>query len=409
MESLEKIFNRIEEFRDEMIDLQIRLCGLPAISPKSGGEGEVKKAEFLLDFLKDKGYETIEVVKAPDLDTPAGYRPNIMATYKGHNSSKTIWIMTHLDVVPPGELSLWKGNPFKAWVEGGKIFGRGVEDNQQDMVASIFAVEAFRAERILPNYNVGLLMVADEETGSEKGIHFVLQNNSYFKKDDLIIVPDAGNPQGTMIEVAEKSILWLKFIIQGQQAHASTPEKGINAFRAGSALVVELDSLYKTFSARNSLFDPPISTFEPTKKETNVPNINTIPGEDVFYLDCRLLPECSIEEVEEEIKRIIKKVENQYQVQIHWQEEQRTTAAPPTSAEAPVVKALQQAIQAVYKVAGKPVGIGGGTVASFFRENNFEAACWSKVDDTAHQPNEYCIIDNMIGDAKVFAHIFLQD
>jgi len=84
---------------------------------QSGGEGEVKKAEFLLDFLKDKGYETIEVVKAPDLDTPAGYRPNIMAIYKGHNSSKTIWIMTHLDVVPPGELSLWKGNPFKAWVE----------------------------------------------------------------------------------------------------------------------------------------------------------------------------------------------------------------------------------------------------------------------------------------------------
>ena len=40
---------------------------------------------------------------------------------------------------------------------------------------------------------------------------------------------------------------------------------------------------------------------------------------------------------------------------------------------------------------------------------DFEAACWSKVDETAHQPNEYCIIDNMMGDAKVFAHIFLQE
>lgn len=406
---MENIFKRIEEFRDEMIDLQIKLCGLPAISPKNGGEGEVKKAEFLLNFLRDKGYDSIEVIKAPDLDTLAGYRPNIIAFYKGLNSSKTIWIMTHLDVVPPGELALWKGNPFKAWVEEGKIYGRGVEDNQQDMVASIFALEAFRAESVLPNYDVGLLMVADEETGSEKGIKFVLQNNSYFKKDDLIIVPDAGNPQGTMIEVAEKSILWLKFTILGQQAHASTPEKGINAFRAGSALVIELNSLYEIFSSKNPLFDPPHSTFEPTKKEANVPNINTIPGEDVFYLDCRILPEYSIKEIEEEIKRIIKKIENQYQVQIHWQEEQRTVAAPPTSSEAPVVKALQQAIHTVYKVEGRPVGIGGGTVASFFREKNFEAACWSKVDETAHQPNEYCIIDNMIGDAKVFAHIFLQD
>jgi len=409
MNNIDHIFRRIEDFRDEMIDLQIQLCSIPAISPESGGEGEAQKAEFLLNYLQDKGYETIKVLKAPDLDTPAGYRPNIIALYKGHDSSKTIWIMTHLDVVPPGELSLWKGNPFKAWVKEGKIFGRGVEDNQQDMVAAIFSLEAFRAEGLLPRYDVSLLMVADEETGSEKGIKFVLQNNSFFQKNDLIIVPDAGNPEGTMIEVAEKSILWLKFTTVGQQAHASTPEKGINAFRASSALVIQLNSLYQTFSQENPLFDPPISTFEPTKKEPNVPNINTIPGEDVFYLDCRILPEYSIDEVEEEIKKIMKTIETEYGVKISLQEEQRTPAAPPTSPKAPVVKALQKAIQTVYQVEGKPVGIGGGTVASFFRDKNFEAACWSKVDETAHQPNEYCIIDNMIGDAKVFAHIFLQD
>jgi succinyl-diaminopimelate desuccinylase len=59
-------------------------------------------------------------------------------------------------------------------------------------------------------------------------------------------------------------------------------------------------------------------------------------------------------------------------------------------------------------VEGKPVGIGGGTVAAYFRRSGFEAACWSRTDETAHQPNEYCVIDNMLGDAKVFAHIFLQ-
>jgi succinyl-diaminopimelate desuccinylase len=58
---------------------------------------------------------------------------------------------------------------------------------------------------------------------------------------------------------------------------------------------------------------------------------------------------------------------------------------------------------------GKAMGIGGGTVAALFRRSGFEAACWSRIDETAHQPNEYCIIDNMVGDAKVFAHIFLQE
>ena len=52
MTELEKIISRIDSFRDEMIDFQIQLCAIPAIAPASGGEGEVKKAEILLDFLK---------------------------------------------------------------------------------------------------------------------------------------------------------------------------------------------------------------------------------------------------------------------------------------------------------------------------------------------------------------------
>lgn len=409
MNELKKIQKKIRSFRDDMIDMQINLCQIPAISPLSGGEGEIKKAEFLLKKLKSIGFDSIKMVKAPDLDAPCGYRPNILALFKGKKSSKTIWIMTHMDIVPPGELSLWRGNPFKAWIEEGKIYGRGVEDNQQDMVASIYAAKAFYEEGILPNYDVGIALVADEETGSEKGIGYVLKNSPPFRKDDLIIVPDAGNSDGTQIEVAEKSLLWLKFTTKGQQAHASTPEKGINAFRAASFLVTELDKLYKEYNKKDSLFDPPVSTFEPTKKEANVPNINTIPGEDIFYLDCRILPAYPIKKVETKIKEIAKYVENQFQVKISLKEEQKAPAAPPTSADAPVVKALQKAIKEVYKVEGIPTGIGGGTVAAIFRNQGFQAACWSKIDETAHQPNEYCIIDNMVQDALVFAHIFLQE
>ncbi len=409
MSEMEKIANKIDNFRDEMIDFQIKLCATPAIAPGSGGEGEAQKAEILHDFLKKNGFSHIEFIKAPDLDAPAGYRPNILALYKGKSSSKTIWIMTHMDIVPPGEMALWRGDPFKAWVEEGKIYGRGVEDNQQAMVASLYAVKAFHEEGIKPNYDIGIVLVADEETGNKKGIDYVLSHSRPFRKQDLIIVPDAGNEEGTMIEVAEKSILWLKFKTLGKQAHGSTPEKGINSFRAASFLVTELNNLYKIFPDKDALFDPSISTFEPTKKEPNVPNINTIPGEDAFYMDSRILPGYTVEEVIEAIKKMTTKVEKEFKVKIVIEEAQKTPAAPPTSAEAPVVQALKKAIKDIYGKEAKAIGIGGGTVAAMFRNANFEAACWSKVDETAHQPNEYCIIDNMMGDAKVFAHIFLQE
>ncbi len=408
MRDFNKIVKRIDSFRDDMIDMQIKLSSIPAIAPASGGEGEAKKAEFLLEVLKKMGFDQVDLIKAPDLDAPSGYRPNILTLYKGKSSTKTIWIMTHMDVVPPGELALWSGDPYKAWVEGGKIYGRGTEDNQQDMVASIFALKAFEAEGIQPEYDVGLVLVADEETGSQKGIDYVLSHSEAFRHQDLIIVPDAGSEEGTMIEVAEKSLLWLKFKTMGKQTHGSTPEKGINAFRAASFLVTELSKLYKIFPDKDPLFEPPISTFEPTKKEANVPNVNTIPGEDTFYMDSRILPRYPVEEVEDTIQKMSRKTEKKFNVKITIEVEQKAPAAPPTPADAAVVQSLKKAVKAVYKKEGQAVGIGGGTVAALFRAANFEAACWAKLDETAHQPNEYCIIDNMMGDAKVFAHVFLQ-
>ncbi|MGB7296299.1 MAG: M20 family metallo-hydrolase [Candidatus Aminicenantales bacterium] len=409
MTTFEKIAKRIDGFRDDMIDLQIKLSAMPAIAPASGGEGEVKKAEFLLGFLRQSGLDDIEFIKAPDLDAPAGYRPNILAVLKGSSSTQTTWIMTHMDVVPPGDLGQWKGDPFRAWVEGGKIFGRGVEDNQQDLVASLFAVKAFQAEGIRPGCNIGIALVADEETGSRKGIEYVLRNTVAFRKNDLIVVPDAGNKDGTMIEVAEKGILWIRFKTIGKQTHASTPDKGINSFKAASFLITELENLNKIFKDRDEIFEPPVSTFEPTKKEANVPNINTIPGEDVFYLDCRILPRFSLEDVDREVKKIVKKIETDFHVKITLEDHQRAPAAPPTSPQAAVVTALRTAIREVYTVDARARGIGGGTVAALFRRAGYEAACWSRIDETAHQPNEYCHIDNMVGDSKVFAHLFLQE
>ena len=408
-ETFEKLARRIEQFRDEMVDLQMKLCAIPAIAPSSGGEGEAKKAEFLIEWLKANGFVDISVVKAPDLDAPSGYRPNILAYYRGRSSARTVWVMTHTDVVPPGEPSLWRGDPFKAWVEKGRVYGRGVEDNQQDMVASLFAVKALHAEGLVPPSDIGMALVADEETGSRKGIEYVLQTHPAFRRQDLIIVPDAGNEHGTMIEVAEKSLLWLKFKTLGKQAHGSTPEKGVNSFKAASFLIAALNDLYKIYPGRDKLFDPPISTFEPTKKDANVPNINTIPGEDVFYADMRILPQVKLQDVEKTIRQMTAKIERKFKVKITFEVQQKAPAAPPTSVQSPVVLALRKAVRAVYHKDAKPMGIGGGTVAAVFRRAGIPAACWSKLDETAHQPNEYCIIDNMVGDAKVFGHVFLQD
>jgi len=404
----ERISKRIESYESDMVALQIGLTAIPALAPDNGGDGEYKKARYLEERLAQMGFHNIRTFDAPDERVVFNCRPNIIVTIPGENRRRTVWIITHVDVVPPGEPALWDHDPYEGYVKGERIYGRGTEDNQQDLVASIFAAKAFLDEGIKPAFSVGLAFVADEETSSNKGLVYLLgMKKRLFKKDDIIVVPDFGDEEGSMIEVAEKSLLWLRFKTVGIQCHASEPSLGRNAFTAASHLVTRLGDLYHIFDRIDPLYHPATSTFEPTRKNANVPNINTIPGDDVFYLDCRILPDYDLVEVMSKIRTMADEVEQAFDVSIDIVPVQAVEAPPPTDRDAPVVKALAGAIREVYGVGATPGGIGGGTVAAPLRGKGYQAAVWSRLGGMAHQPNENCIISNMIGNAKVFAHIFL--
>ena len=61
----------------------------------------------------------------------------------------------------------------------------------------------------------------------------------------------------------------------------------------------------------NPLYDPPGSTFEPTQREKNVESINTIPGKDILYYDCRILPDTTLESVKKTIRNYADAVEKE--------------------------------------------------------------------------------------------------
>jgi succinyl-diaminopimelate desuccinylase len=406
----EKIFAKIESLEREMVGMQEKITAVPALAPTSGGEGEAAKSAVIEDMVKELKPDEMQVINAPDDRVPSGGRPSIIAKWHGKDTSKTIWIMAHMDIVPTGPAELWDTDPFEAVEKDGKLYGRGVEDNQQSLVASFYAVKAMLDCGLKPTYNVALLFVADEETGSEYGVGYLVKEHDLFKKEDVILVPDGGVEDGSMIEVAEKSILWLKVTVTGKQAHGSMPAAGNNAHRAGARLLIALDeAFHKKYTETDPLFDPPESTFEPTKKEVNVESVNIIPGEDVFYFDCRVLPPIDLDDVEALAREQAGRVEKEFGVKVEFDSPQRAPAAPPTATDAEVVRRLSAAIKATRGIDAKPQGIGGGTVAAFFRRAGLGAAVWGTIDSTMHQPNEYCVIANMVADANVYAHIFGQE
>ncbi len=407
MNDFETLSENIDSSRSQMIELERLLTGIQALAPESEGQGELEKCLALEEWLRNNGITQLQRFDAPDSRVKSGIRPNLVATVPGVDDDYAIWVMAHMDVVPTGEESLWNTDPWTVVEKDGRLYGRGVEDDQQGLVSGVFAALSFVRSGIRPAHTVKLLFVADEEVGSTYGIQYLLENHNLFRKDDIIIIPDGGDSQGVTIEVAEKNLIWLKIRTTGKQSHGSRPDQGANAMLANCDLAVRLHNLKNFFNKTDTLFEPACSTFEPTKKEANVPNVNTIPGDDVFYMDCRILPCYTLAEVRAKMQEIFAEVEAQYGVKIEWSEEQ-AVESPATAADAPVVQKLRSALKAVHGKDAHPIGIGGGTVGAYLRIKGFDAAVWGTLDETAHQPNEYCIIQNMIDDAKTLAYLMLQ-
>ncbi|MGC8939830.1 MAG: M20 family metallo-hydrolase [Candidatus Bathyarchaeia archaeon] len=401
-----QVFREIEKAEAEMTHVLMELIRVPAIAPENGGEGEMRKAEKLLKVLEDVGFDKIERYDAVDERVPSKRRPNVVAHCYGENATERLWIITHLDVVPPGDESLWTATkPFEPLIKNSRVYGRGSEDNGQSMIASIFAVKALRKLGITPKRTIALAFVADEEQGSKYGIQHLIEQK-LFKKDDLIIVPDGGNEDGSFIEIAEKSALWLRIRTTGQQVHASRPHRGLNAHRVGMEYALALDKmLHEKYALKDSYFDPPESTFEPTKKEKNVDAVNIIPGEDITYFDCRILPSYDLEEILQKICFLAEEFQRKTKAKISIEVINKSAAPKPTDPNAKVVTMLKEAIKNTREIEPKVGGIGGGTCAAFFRKIGIPAVVWSTIDETAHQPNEYTKIQNLVEDAKVYAFL----
>ncbi len=406
---LSKIFSHIEASRDYLVELQRSLVAIPALGPLNGGPGEKEKADWLKAHLNSQGFDEVVEMNAPDNSVPCGYRPNLAVTIPGKDSSRTFWIISHIDVVPPGDLELWNSDPYELQVDGDTIVGRGVEDNHQGLVSSMLLANALMAHKITPTINLGLMFVADEETGSKYGLGYIADNHAdLFSPDDLFLVPDFGEETGEMVEIAEKSMFWLKVVVEGKQCHASTPEMGINSLVAASDLIMKTRELYTLYDQQNDLFSPPVSTFEPTKKEANVENINTLPGRDVFYLDCRVLPDYGLDEILTTIEGWAREVEKKWGVSISFETVQRENAAPATAPDSPIAQNVIRAIREIYENNPRTVGVGGGTVAAFLRRKGLPAVVWATLNHQAHQPNETSSIANTIGDAKVMALVLMN-
>ncbi len=83
---LEQLYDQVNACEKDAIELEKGLTSRPALNICDGGTGEVKKAEYLKDYMKNSGFTSMEEIKAPDPASPDGY--HLVHGPPGHGSSR---------------------------------------------------------------------------------------------------------------------------------------------------------------------------------------------------------------------------------------------------------------------------------------------------------------------------------
>lgn len=170
----------MEKNKNELLkDLQ----GLLAIPSVSTNLAEVERAlDYVLNLAKTMGMSTKKVaggtVGVIEVEPSCG------------ESSETLGILAHVDVVDPGDLSLWEHQPFGGDICDGKIIGRGTLDDKGPLIATIYALKAAMENGNPFTKKVQIIVGTQEETEWTDMEAYVKE----FPMPDYGFTPDGGFP-----------------------------------------------------------------------------------------------------------------------------------------------------------------------------------------------------------------------
>lgn len=196
-----------------MIDTLKRL-----ISAKSTLEvGEVSAAQVVAQEASRRGIRC-------DVDIWGGNRANAIARIPSSGQKPGILFLAHIDVVDADAAS-WKSQPFEAFEQGGRIYGRGAVDMKGGTAAVLDAMGRVAASGTSLKGDVYLAGVGGEETDSAGIERFVSQTSGLGPLAGIVVC----EPTALRIVTAHRGMVWVKITTKGKSAHGSMPHLGINA------------------------------------------------------------------------------------------------------------------------------------------------------------------------------------
>jgi acetylornithine deacetylase/succinyl-diaminopimelate desuccinylase-like protein len=192
--------------------------------------------EYINSLLVEAGIQTNIVARDPD-------RPNLIARLPGQGNASPLLLYGHVDVVST-QGQKWTYPPFEARIVDGYLWGRGALDMKHGIAMYLAAILKAKAEGIRLPGDLVFVATVDEETSSENGAKFLVEQHSGLFEGIHYAISEfggtsihIGGKRFYVIQTSEKLICPTRITFHGAGGHGGVPVHGQAMAHLAAALI----------------------------------------------------------------------------------------------------------------------------------------------------------------------------
>ncbi len=247
--------------------------------------------EFAAAYLRDLGADVRFTHDA------SGMKANLFATL-GPSHIPGIVLSGHTDVVPVDGQE-WDRDPFRPWVDQGRLYGRGAADMKSFIGICLALAPDFAAAPLrLP---IHFALSYDEEVGCV-GVRGLIAD-----VPNLPVVPRlciVGEPTEMKVITGHKGKKSVRCQVYGHESHSALNHRGINAVEIAADVVSFLRGMQRRIRDNGPFdhdYDPPYTTVH-TGVIQGGTALNIVPARCDFDFEFRNLPSHDVESLMEQVR-----------------------------------------------------------------------------------------------------------
>ncbi len=203
---------------------------------------------------------------------------------------------SHVDTVQVNDAAMWQYDPFGGEIVNGVLHGRGSVDMKSSVAANVYAAAWAKQQGLVEDKTVYVSCTVMEEDCDGENLKHLFREFSL--RPDAVVICE---PSNNRIALGHKGKVQVSIKTQGISAHGAAPEKGVNAIYEMAEIIQRVDRL----NARLLTQANPRGTVVMSDIRSTSASLNAVPSACEAYLDRRLVPGETEEQIKAEMDSLI--------------------------------------------------------------------------------------------------------